>query len=121
MGINKIQNNSIKNMRTKPTFKNIAITAIFIFTTMAINAQNVESKSNAKCTAKSNTAYGGIISKEHASNYGSFVVDAYIIAKDTTYVDSLNVELPAILTLSAVNNLQGVTIFSFDTGYTNYK
>lgn len=104
-------------MRTKPTFKNIALAAIFIFTTMAINAQNVVNKSNAKCNAKSNTAYGGIISKEHASNYGSFVVDAYIIAKDTTYVDSLNVELPAILTLSSVNNLQGVTIFSFDTGY----
>lgn len=59
----------------------LSITALCFFCAVFYNSLYAQ---NPKCSAKSNTAYGGIVSKEYADNSGSFDVNFYIVAKDTT-------------------------------------
>jgi hypothetical protein len=69
------------------------------------------------CSVKQNTAYGGIKSKEYADNAGSFDVNFYIVAKDTTYIDSVGIELPSMLSISAFNHSAGASAFTFENNY----
>jgi hypothetical protein len=63
----------------------LSITALWLFCLVLHNCLYAQKP---KCSAKSNTAYGGIVSKEYTENASSFDVNFYIVAKDTTYVDS---------------------------------
>ena len=76
-------------MKTK-----LSLTVLLLFFAIFYNSLYAQKP---KCSAKSNTAFGGIESKEYADNSGSFDVNFYIVAKDTTYFDSLGIELPSML------------------------
>lgn len=64
-------------MKTKITLKIMLLLGILGIQVNAISQ-------SLKCTAKTNTAFGTIKSKEHTNNNGNFTIDAFIIAKDTT-------------------------------------
>jgi hypothetical protein len=96
-------------MKTK-----LSLTVLLLFFAIFYNSLYAQKP---KCSTKSNTAYGGIVSKEYADNTGSFDVNFYIIAKDTTYFDSVGIELPSMLSLSAINHASGASAFTFEDNY----